>query len=74
LTFDTPFYAASTLFDRAMRLALDVLAGKAEWESWKCGCERVHLVGTCVAWIWTCGKPDCQRIAPPEPLVLTGEE
>jgi hypothetical protein len=74
VTFTTSFYTESTVFNRAMRLALDVLEGRAEWECWKCGCERIHELGTCVVYVVTCERPACQRVPAPELLILTGNE
>jgi len=60
-------------FNQAMRFALGVLGDEVEVESWRCGCRREHRLGTCVHLLYTCDGTACQRVSPPEPLILPGE-
>jgi len=47
--------------DAAMRLALDVFAGKVEWRKWDCGCDVTRYHGSSVSLLRPCLQTSCQR-------------
>jgi hypothetical protein len=47
--------------DAAMRLALDVLAGKADCRTWDCGCDVTRYHGSPVSLLRPCLQTSCQR-------------